>query len=175
MNLLLLFPENMHNDAQASISGRQLKHMQETLKSEIGSRIRVGLVNQQIGIATITDLSADSASLDIEWQRNAPQPLPLTLIIALPRPKMLKRIIQTASTMGVKRIYFINAWKVEKSFWQSPWLSEEKILENCQLGLEQAIDTVMPEIHLKKLFKPFVEDELPSLSKDSLRNTEVAR
>ncbi|KZY72812.1 16S rRNA (uracil(1498)-N(3))-methyltransferase, partial [Oleiphilus sp. HI0068] len=165
MNLLLLFPENMHSETLAEISGRQLEHMHETLKSKVGDNIRVGLLNQQIGLATITALTTESAKLDIEWQKEAPAPLPLTLIIGLPRPKMLKRIIQTATTMGVKKIYFLNAWKVEKSFWQSPWLSEEKILENCILGLEQAQDTVMPEIHIKKRFKPFVEDELPALSK----------
>ena len=113
------------------------------------------------------DLDSEQAMLDIEWQGAPPSPLPVTLIIALPRPKMLKRIIQTASTMGVKTLYFINSWKVEKSFWQSPWLSEEKLLENCILGLEQAKDTVLPEIHIKKLFKPFVEDELPEISADS--------
>jgi len=80
---------------------------------------------------------------------------------------MLKRIIQTATTMGVKKIYFIHSWKVEKSFWHSPWLNDEKIEENCILGLEQAKDTVMPEIHLRKRFKPFVEDELPDIAKAS--------
>ncbi|PCH92113.1 hypothetical protein COB80_00750 [Candidatus Kaiserbacteria bacterium] len=97
----------------------------------------------------------------MNWHSLPPKALPLTLIIGLPRPKMLKRIIQTATTMGVKNLYFIHSWKVEKSFWQTPWLKEEKILENCILGLEQGKDTQLPEIHLKKRFKPFVEDELP--------------
>jgi RsmE family RNA methyltransferase len=80
---------------------------------------------------------------------------------------MLKRIIQTATAMGVKQLYFINSWKVEKSFWQSPWLSDEKIRENCIIGLEQAKDTLMPTVHIRKRFKPFVEDELPALSKNT--------
>lgn len=169
MNLLLLFPENMQSETKAVVSGRQLVHMHETLKSKQGDTLRVGLLNQDIGQALITELTSDLATLEIEWQKSPPPALPLTLIIGLPRPKMLKRIIQTATTMGVKQIYFINAWKVEKSFWQSPWLSDEKILENCTLGLEQAQDTRMPEIHIKKLFKPFVEDELPEIAKNTLR------
>jgi RsmE family RNA methyltransferase len=168
MNLLLLFPEDLSADNQALISGRRLRHMHETLKSKQGDTLKVGLLNQQIGQAVITDLKEDSAKLEIEWQKAPPAALPLTLIIGLPRPKMLKRIIQTATTMGVKQIYFINSWKVEKSFWQSPWLSDEKILENCTLGLEQALDTVMPEIHIRKLFKPFVEDELPGIAENTL-------
>jgi len=167
MNLVLLFPENMLTDRQAKISGRQLEHIHSTLKSRVGGTLCVGLLNNKIGTATLTTLSEKEANFDIEWHSPPPKKLSVTLIIGLPRPKMLKRIIQTATTMGVKKIYFIHSWKVEKSFWHSPWLSDEKMLENCVLGLEQAKDTVMPEIHLKKRFKPFVEDELPKISEGS--------
>tara|TARA_R110001592_G_scaffold204098_1_gene454102 strand:+ start:9148 stop:9861 length:714 start_codon:yes stop_codon:yes gene_type:complete len=169
MNLLLLQAENMLSENRAEISGRQVQHIHKTLNIETGNQLTVGLLNKQIGRATIVDLQQDSAQLEIEWISAPPEALPLTLIIGLPRPKMLKRIIQTATTMGVKDLYFINAWKVEKSFWQSPWLSDEKLFGNCILGLEQAKDTVLPKIHLRKLFKPFVEDELAAISEGSLK------
>lgn len=169
MNLLLLLPDNMLTPNQARVSGRQLKHMHETLKVSEGKQLTVGLLNDRIGIASIAQLNKQEAVLDIEWRSQPPSALPITLIIGLPRPKMLKRIIQTASTMGVKELYFINSWKVEKSFWLSPWLSDDKLFENCVLGLEQAKDTVLPNIHLRKLFKPFVEDELPGIAAESLK------
>jgi RsmE family RNA methyltransferase len=169
MNLLLLQPENMLNENLAEVSGRQVRHIHETLNVQEGSTLTVGLLNQRIGVATLVELKENSAKLNIIWTSEPPEALPLTLIIGLPRPKMLKRIIQTAATMGVKELYFINSWKVEKSYWQTPWLSDEKLLENCILGLEQAKDTVMPNIHLRKLFKPFVEDELAAISEDSLK------
>ncbi len=34
------------------------------------------------------------------------------------------------------------------------------------LGLEQAGDTLMPRVEIRKRFKPFVEDELPGLLAD---------
>jgi len=165
MNLLLLFPKNMLSDSQARITGRQLQHIHSTLNVTKGDTLCVGLLNHNIGRARIEQINTEQATLSIDWQSEPPAPLPLKLIIALPRPKMLKRIVQTATTMGVKQLYFINSWKVEKSYWGSPWLSSEKMLENCILGLEQARDTRMPEIHLKPLFKPFVEDELPGIVK----------
>ena len=169
MNLLLLQPDNMLSECSAEVSGRQLQHIHETLNVQIGSTLSVGLLNQKTGQATITSLDESTVRFEIKWQTEPPKALPLTLIIGLPRPKMLKRIIQTAATMGVKELYFINSWKVEKSFWQTPWLSDEKLLENCILGLEQAKDTVLPTIHLRKRFKPFVEDELAAISKGSLK------
>lgn len=169
MNLLLLQPENMLNDHIAEISGRQITHIHSTLNLEKGRTLTVGLLNNKIGRATLTELNEDKAKLDIEWTSSPPDKLPLTLIIGLPRPKMLKRIIQTAATMGVKELYFIHSWKVEKSYWQTPWLNEEKLLENCILGLEQAKDTVMPNIHIRKRFKPFVEDELAAISEGSVK------
>jgi len=167
MNLLLLQQTDMRSASLAVIRGRQLQHLQDTLKLAIGDSLTVGLLNESIGRGKISALSATEAEIQIDWLHAPPKALPVTLIIALPRPKMLKRIVQTATTMGVKTIYFINAWKVEKSYWQSPWLSHEKLLENCILGLEQGKDTVLPEIHQVKLFKPFVEDRLATIAKGS--------
>jgi len=167
MNLLLLLPENMLTDTSAEVSGRQLAHLHSTLTTKVGDHLSVGLLNDSVGTALVTKLTSEVVKLEIDWHASAPSALPLTLIIGLPRPKMLKRIIQTATTMGVKELYFIHSWKVEKSFWQSPWLTEEKIRENCILGLEQAKDTMMPTIHLRKRFKPFVEDELPAIANNT--------
>jgi RsmE family RNA methyltransferase len=99
---------------------------------------------------------------------DAPPPIPLTLVLALPRPKVLNRVIAGTTSLGVKRIYLINAWRVEKSYWKSPRLSEENLLAQRILGLEQARDTILPVIELRRFFRPFVEDELPSIARDSL-------
>jgi RsmE family RNA methyltransferase len=87
----------------------------------------------------------------------------LTLVLGLPRPKMLKRIFQTIATLGIKDLYLVNSYCVEKSYWQTPFLHEDAIREHLILGLEQGCDTHLPRVHLKKRFKPFVEDELPTI------------
>src|SRR5687768_16724129 len=99
---------------------------------------------------------------------DAPPPLPLTLVLALPRPKVLNRVIAGATSLGVKRIYLTNAWRVEKSYWKSPRLSEENLLAQRVLGLEQARDTALPTIDLRRFFRTFVEDELSGIGRDSL-------
>ena len=69
--------------------------------------------------------------------------------------------------MGVKRIVLIGARRVERSFWNSRVLREPALHEQLVLGLEQACDTVLPEVLLRTRFKTFVVDELPQWSRDS--------
>jgi RsmE family RNA methyltransferase len=76
---------------------------------------------------------------------------------------MLRRVFQTVATMGVPRVVLVNSYRVEKSFWQTPYLEPEAIREQLILGLEQARDSVLPEIVIEKRFKPFVEDRLPAI------------
>ena len=118
-----------------------------------------------MGTGTIIELNDEQALLEIDLHSPAPPPTPLTLVLAMPRPKMLRRSLQTIAAMGVKQIYLINSFRVEKSFWQTPFLKPEAIEEEFILGLEQARDTTMPELHIRKRFKPFVEDELPAIIK----------
>ena len=167
MNLLLLRSENIQNNI-TTIVGRQLEHIIEVQRLNKGDTIRVGEINGAIGLGKITSIDDNSATLEIELTTKAPRPLPLTMILALPRPKMLRRILQTIAAMGVKTVYLINSSRVEKSFWQSPLLAPKAIEQQLILGLEQSIDTCLPKVHLRKLFKPFVEDELPSVVGSSI-------
>lgn len=175
MNLVLLFPEDFveanlisaertsEKNLYVSLSGRRCEHIQNVQRANIGDRLRVGLVNGKMGHGTLTRCDSDRVDMVVELNQDPPLSLPITLIVALPRPKMLKRILQTIATMGVKKLIFINSVRVEKSYWQTPILKAESILEHLTLGLEQARDTVMPEVVLEKRFKPFVEDKLPSI------------
>lgn len=81
---------------------------------------------------------------------------------------MLKRVLQTISAMGVPRLILLNSYRVEKSFWQTPFLAPEAIREQLLLGQEQARDTQLPEVIIEKRFKPFVEDRLPELAAGTL-------
>ena len=162
MNLLLLKAAQI-TDNVATINGRQLEHLLKVQRAEIGDSVRVGLVNGPMGQAMIKTLDTQQAILHIILDTPPPAITPLTLILALPRPKMLRRSLQTIAAMGVKTLYLINSSRVEKSFWQSPLLAAEAIEEQLILGLEQSMDTLLPTVHLRKLFKPFVEDELPSV------------
>ena len=170
MNLILLFPEDFVSGApeQVLLRGRRLQHVTEIQRAAIGDELRVGILGGQIGRGRITDLDSDRLEMEVRLEREPPAPLQATLVLALPRPLMLKRVLHAATAMGVKRIALIGARRVEKSFWSSHALGDDAIQEQLVLGLEQACDTVLPEVRLSPRFKPFVMDELPEWSAGSL-------
>jgi RsmE family RNA methyltransferase len=169
MNLILLFQEDfIDNTNVVRLQGRRLKHVLEVHRASVGDELCVGVLNGQIGIGNVTLLSQTLLEMEVRLERAPPPALPLTLILALPRPKVLRRVLRSVSAQGVKKIILLNCFRVEKSFWQSPFLNQAAINDQLMLGLEQARDTVLPEVLLRPLFKPFVEDELPEVSGGTL-------
>ncbi|SDS90757.1 16S rRNA (uracil(1498)-N(3))-methyltransferase [Pseudomonas oryzae] len=169
MNLLLLEDGDFVAEGRALLRGRRLAHLHEVHRAESGDVLRVGRLGGAMGAGRILRLDAEAAEIAVETlEQNPPAKLPVTLLLALPRPKMLKRVLQTVASMGVPRLVLLNSYRVEKSFWQTPFLSPEAIREQLILGLEQARDTVLPEVVIEKRFKPFVEDRLPQLAAGTL-------
>ena len=168
MNLILLSPDDLLAYSRACIKNpRQLEHIKHIHGAGVGDQLKVGLINGNMGSGLITELNDESIFLDIDLQQAPPAALPLTLVLGLPRPKMMRRILQTIATLGVKQLHLINSYRVEKSYWQTPFLEADTIRDQLILGLEQGCDTRLPEVHLHKRFKPFVEDELPAIIADT--------
>ncbi|WP_440467998.1 16S rRNA (uracil(1498)-N(3))-methyltransferase [Pseudomonas sp. YH-1] len=168
MNLLLLDDADFVAADRVILRDRRLTHLQEVHRAESGDRLRVGRLGGQMGEGRLLRLEANEAELQVSFDQAPPAKLPLTLLLALPRPKMLRRVLQTVAAMGVPRLVLLNSYRVEKSFWQTPFLEPEAVREQLILGLEQARDTVLPEVIIEKRFKPFVEDRLPALAAGSL-------
>lgn len=168
MNLLLLEEADFISADRVVLRDRRLRHMQEVHRSEVGDSLRVGRVDGLLGTAELLRLEPREAELCVSFDREPPGKLPLTLVLALPRPKMLRRVFQTVATMGVPKVILVNSYRVEKSFWQTPFLEPAAIREQLILGLEQARDSVLPEIVIEKRFKPFVEDRLPAVVEGTL-------
>ncbi|AXO86726.1 16S rRNA (uracil(1498)-N(3))-methyltransferase [Pseudomonas sp. K1(2024)] len=168
MNLLLLEEADFVAADRVVLADRRFTHMQDIHRVAVGDRLRVGRIGGLMGQAEVLSLAAHQAELRVSFDQPPPAKLPLTLVLAVPRPKMLRRLFQTIATLGVPRLILVNSYKVEKSFWQTPFLHPDSIRENLILGLEQARDTVLPEVIIEKRFKPFVEDRLPAIAADTL-------
>ena len=163
MNILLL-PEIEKGQTCLTLTEvSQIKHVQQVLELETGDRLKVGSFKGNLGSAVIEAVSDTQLKLtDITLDIPPPSKLDLTVILALPRPKVLRRLIMDMTAIGVREIILVNSYRTDKSYWQSPMLA--RIDEFVREGLQQGVDTIPPVIQLKKRFKPFVEDELSQWS-----------
>lgn len=164
MNLILLLEEDwIESDHRVRLLGRRRQHVLNVHRAGLGDELRVGRLGGAVGYGRIVHIDESALEMEVRLEADPPPPLAVSLVLALPRPPVLGRVLISVTSMGVKRIILLNAGGVEKSFWQSRALAEESIFEQCLLGLEQARDTLMPQVLLRKRFMPFVEDELKSL------------
>ncbi|ODQ50957.1 DUF558-domain-containing protein [Saitoella complicata NRRL Y-17804] len=164
MNLILLLPEDLSPDSTTAtlIDSRRCNHIHTVLHPSPGFTIQVGLLNDKICTATVLSCSPKVVELrlpsrdDSAAWRNPPKKLPFTLVLALPRPKVLDRVVLAAASLGVKSLILIPAWRVEKSYWGSPKTQPARLREQVLLGLEQACDTVEMTIEKVERFAPWV-------------------
>lgn len=161
MNIVLLDPRQTETELWSITSTRQLEHLQQHLQIQVGDTLKVGIREGQRYLTEIVEISEKVVRLKPLQEEAVPEKLPVTLIVALPRPKVLRRLIMDSVTLGVEKIILLHSYRVDKSYWQTPFL--QQLNHYIELGLEQAGDTVAPKIELYKRFKPFVEDILPGL------------
>ncbi len=164
MNLIVLFKTDFVDEHAVVLQDARLDHIRNVLRSAPGDCLKVGVLNGLMGTGILTAVTDKAVEMTVSLKEAPPAPSPVTLLLAMPRPKCFRRIIQGASSMGVKRIALFGAYRVEKSYWKSPWLNEPELHRQLILGLEQARDTLLPLVTLHPLFKPFVEDAVPELT-----------
>jgi RsmE family RNA methyltransferase len=160
---VLLLPGDLVAPDRARLTGRRLAHVREVHRAKVGDELTVGLLNGNMGLGRVLRLDDEALELALALDQAPPPKLPLTLVLAVPRPKVLNRVVAAAASLGAARIVLLNAWKVEKAYWASPKMQPVNLRAQLLLGLEQAKDTGLPELRLARLFRPFVEDELPGL------------
>ena len=174
MNLLLLEDADLdpaagssrRPAARAVVRGDRLLHVRKVLRAEVGDELEVGRLGGGIGSGRIVELSRERCVLEFgSLDQAPPAPLPVTLVLALPRPKFVGRILQSATAMGVKRILLVHTARVEKSYWHSSVMRPEALRRHLMLGLAQARDTVLPVIECLRGPRDLTE-AVPGLVRD---------
>jgi RsmE family RNA methyltransferase len=163
MNLLLLTPDEVRADGTAQVGGRRARHVAEVLRARPGDTVRAGVLGGKLGTARLLSLEGEEVVLALTFAEEPPPRPGVDLLLALPRPKALRRILAAVASLGVDRLVLLNAARVEKSYFDAQVLAPERTRKHLIDGLEQARDTILPEVHLAPRFRPFVEDTLDGL------------
>ena len=164
MNIILLSKDDFSGPkGKVSLNGRRHKHILEVLKASVGDELCVGVAGGLIGTGRVTAIDKTSVEMETALDREPPRKLPLKLVLALPRPIVFKRLLAQITALGVKSVVVINSARVDKSYWKSLSLKDEKIGEELARGLEQAKDTILPEVKFQPSFRRFLEDDMPRI------------
>lgn len=169
MNLLLIEPDEIVEPGVAEVGGRKARHLAGVLRKGEGASVRVGELGGRLGGGVIERVHGGLARVRYTLSEPPPPAVPVRLVLALPRPPMLRRILGHATALGIKWLVLLHTARVEKSFWSSHSLRPAAVREQLQLGLEQARDTVLPDVQLCPRFLPFVEDQLDAWAGEGRR------
>lgn len=166
MNVILI-EKNELVESHVVLSDYRAKHIVKVLKSQVGSQLRLGVIGDDMGIGTVVAVMPKypfTVKLFVELEQVVVPVVSIDLLLALPRPIMLRRILSQITALGVGTIHLVNANRVEKSFWEASLLREQEYRTHLIHGLEQAVDTRLPTVLMHRQFRPFVEDVLPAIA-----------
>ena len=161
MNLILLDASEC-SDEIACLRDERYGHIRDVLRLRKGDSFRIGQVNGPLGQGEVCELDEEKVVFSCKWSEPPPRPR-LELILAMPRPKGMRRLWPQLAALGLARIWIVNAAKVEKPYFVSHVLHPEVYLPLLREGLQQACDTWLPEVEVVTRLKPFLQDRAPEL------------
>ena len=163
MNLVLLRQGDWIDADRVLLRDRRAGHIRTVLQAEVGDSLRVGLLGGLCGQGLVEALEPEGVRLRVALTNPPPPRHRFDIVLALPRPKMLRRILRQCAEFGIANLHLLHSARVEKSYWQSPLLQPAALEEALLAGLERSRDTIAPRVHLHRRFRPFVEDQLSGI------------
>jgi len=168
VNLILLEPGALR-DGCTWLTGAQARHAVEVLRVTVGQDVRVGVIDGPRGTGRVTRLGDAGIELSCTLEATPPPEPDVDLLLALPRPKVMRRLWAQLAAMGVGRIILTNAARVERNYFDTHVLDPAEYRPLLVEGLQQAQDTRLPRVSIHRRFRPLIEDELDTLSSDGRR------
>jgi RsmE family RNA methyltransferase len=169
MNLILLERSEVRGAGDICLSGTRADHLRNVLRVAAGHQVRVGIIGGPCGVGTVQSVSDDTIELRCAFETAVPSPPPVDLLLALPRPKVLRRLWAQIAALGVGQILLTNAERVERPYFDTHVLAAECYRPLLIEGLQQARDTRLPTVSVHRRFKVLVEDQLDGLFGRGLR------
>lgn len=168
MNRILFERQELQDDGTVLLEDARAAHIRDVLEAEAGRIIQVGLVDGPAGTGRVREVGPEQVRLDVTLDRDAVAPW-IDLLLAVPRPKVLKRLWSQLAALGVGRILLLNAARVEREYFATHWLQESHYRPLLVEGLVQAGTTRLPVVSVQRRFRPYVEDRLDTEFPDALR------
>jgi RsmE family RNA methyltransferase len=162
VNLVLVEPAELRSDGTCTLDGRRAHHLRDVLRVTAGSTVRAGILGGAVGTAEVVSDDGERIFIKLNADSPAPPQLDIELVLAMPRPKVLTRVIEACAAFAVRRIDLTNAWRVDKSYLASPRLAPSELALAARLGAEQGATTHVPEIAIHARLMSLLDSRFPS-------------
>jgi RsmE family RNA methyltransferase len=169
MNLVLIEPAELGDDGIVLLTGARAAHVATVLKTAVGETVRVGVVDGPRGVGTVEAVGTVDVRLRCALERETPSRPAVDLLLALPRPKVMRRLWAQLAALGIGRVVITNAARVERHYFDTHVLAPDEIRARLIEGLQQARDTRVPLVSVHKQFRVLVEDDLERLCPETTR------
>jgi RsmE family RNA methyltransferase len=163
VNLILFDPGEVAGSDPIRLSGARAVHLIDVLHVAPGSRVRVGVLDGPRGTGIVVSIVDGTIELRCEFESRVPPRPRVDLLLALPRPKVLRRLFAHIAALGVGQIILTNAERVERNYFDTHVLAPHGYRPLLVEGLQQARDTRIPHVSIHKQFRVLIEDELDGL------------
>jgi 16S rRNA (uracil1498-N3)-methyltransferase len=169
VNLILLHAAEIGEDGVTELTGARAVHIATVLKPEPGQELRIGRIDGPHGTGTVVQVDEDRVLLRCRFDASAPPRPAVDLLLALPRPKVMRRLWSQITALGVGQVILTNAEQVERDYFGTHWLDAPVYTSLMLEGLQQARDTLLPAVSVHRRLKVLIEDELDALCPEGIR------
>ena len=169
----ILFDKGEISDGCAEFSDGRAEHVLNVLHGEVGQVLKTGELDGLVGTSVITEirglhkreegsaqrgsgLLAGTVVVKCSHTEHAPEPW-FDLILAPPRPRVLKRLLPQLAALGVGKVVLVGAEKVEKAFWGAQLVKEAVYRPLFVEGLMQCGATRVPTMRCERNFRRYLE------------------
>jgi len=160
MNLILCEPAEIDANGRVTLTGARAAHTRGVLGVKPGDTVRMGVVDGPKGRGEVVAIDGEVVVLQCVLDAQTLPPPVVDLLLALPRPKVLRRLWAQLAALGVGRVMLTNAARVERNYFDTHVLDEATYRPLLIEGLQQAGDTRLPRVSVHRQFRILVEDEL---------------
>jgi RsmE family RNA methyltransferase len=161
MNILLFAAGEVASDGSVEIVGQRADALISAHELKSGLCIKGGAPGAGRGLAHIDEVRP--GLLRARLLECAPALLrePFVLVVAVPRPQAVKRILFHAAMFGIEAVHFIRSERVDKNYLKSQIFEGPQMQAELVHGAAQAGDSELPKVHVHEKFLGFMRDYLP--------------
>lgn len=159
MNSLIILPGECVSPREAIITGARAEYIRERHALRRGQTTRAGVMGGDRGTAIVEEEGAGRYALQLSLQERALALLPLSIVVAIPRPQTIKKVISYGTMLGVRAITFVVSDRSEKNYSKSRSLRSAEIEEQVVMALEQSGGTLSPAISVEGSLVEWIDSE----------------